>query len=712
MSSVAGGRIPGLNFTGSRRLPVILQTEAAECGLASLAMVAAYHGYESDLSSLRRRFQLSLKGANLARLIDIAASLGLSARPLRVELEQLGELKLPCVLHWNMNHFVVLKRIAGGKLHIHDPALGERVFTPAEASPHFTGIALELAPNEAFKKQERPPHVGIGQLTGPMQGLVQSLLQILGLSLVLQLFLLLTPLYLQWTIDQALLSGDRSLLTMLAMGFLLVVLFQVGFSAVRSWAVVYLSNTISVQWNVRVLSHLLRLPQDWFEKRHLGDVVSRMSATQEIQRTLSTSFVEAVLDGMMALATLTMMLFYSTQLAVITLVAVVIYVLIRTLAYRALRVATEQQLVCEARQQSHLLETIRGVQSVKLTGSENLRRAGWQNLLVETINRDLHLSRLGIGFNSAASLVFGVERVIVIWAGAMLALDGVFSAGMLVAYIAYKDQFAQRANGLIDKWVEFRMLRMHGERLADIILTDPERRFAEEGEVAEPADASVEVKGLWFRYAEGEPWILKDCSFRVEDGESLAIVGASGCGKTTLVKLMLGLLAPTKGSIEVGGVDMGKLDGPAFRRFSAAVMQDDQLFAGSVAENIAFFATDLDQGRVEESAALAGVHEEIMAMPMGYNTLIGDMGTALSGGQKQRIILARALYREPRLLFLDEATSSLDVQRERLVNDAIKSMALTRIIIAHRPETISSADRVLRMSRGEVQAEEPPEQGR
>ena len=698
-----------LNFGLRRRLPVVLQTEAAECGLASLAMVAAYHGFESDLSTLRRRFSLSLKGANLARLMEIAGQLGLAARPLRLELEQLGQLKTPCVLHWNMNHFVVLKRATAHKVEIHDPAFGERVLTLDEASKHFTGIALELLPTEAFRSQAKPPHVGVLQLTGPMRGLARSLGQIFALSLVLQLFVLLTPLYLQWTIDQALLSGDRDLLAVLGVGFILVVLFQVGIGSVRSWAVVYLSNTIGVQWNVRVLTHLLRLPQDWFEKRHLGDVVSRMGATNAIQTTLSTSFVEAILDGIMAIATLTMMMFYSPRLAAVTLVAVSIYLMLRTLAYRSLRTATEQQLVCEAKQHSHLLETIRGVQSVKLTGSETLRRAGWQNLLVETVNRDLHLAKLGIGFGSASSLVFGLERVVVIWIGALLALDNVFSAGMLIAYIAYKDQFAGRMGGLIDKWIEFRMLRMHGERLADIVLTPPESRFAEVSLAAPPADASIEVKDVSFRYADGEPWVLRNCSFRVESGQSLAIMGASGCGKTTLVKLMLGLLTPSQGSIEVGGVDLSRMDAPSYRKLAAAVMQDDQLFAGSVAENIAFFASEADQDKIEEAARLAGVHAEIAAMPMGYNTLIGDMGTALSGGQKQRIVLARALYRSPRILFLDEATSHLDVRRERLVNEALKATPLTKIIIAHRPETLASADRVLLLDGGEISGESDPQ---
>jgi len=287
----------------------------------------------------------------------------------------------------------------------------------------------------------------------------------------------------------------------------------------------------------------------------------------------------------------------------------------------------------------------------------------------------------------------------VIWIGALLALNNVFSVGMLIAYLAYRDQFSQRVGGLIDKWVEFRMLRLHGERLGDIVLSAPERDFHD----ADPPDvATVEVENLSFRYAEGEPWIVNECSFRVAAGESLAIIGASGCGKTTLVKILLGLLKPTSGVVRIGGIDINKLGPKNVRTIVGAVMQEDQLFAGSISDNISFFDVSQDQGRVESAAKLAAIHEEIRAMPMGYHGLIGDMGSSLSGGQKQRIILARALYRQPHLLVLDEASSHLDVFREREVNNSIRKLRLTKVIVAHRPETIASADRVLVMESGKI----------
>lgn len=677
-----------------------LQSASSECGLACLAVIADHFGQQTGLRELRARFPLSLKGVSLSRLIAIAGDLGFQCRALRLGLNDLSRLATPCILHWNLNHFVVLVEAGPRKVVIFDPATGRRELSYAEASEMFTGVALELAPGVDFKLQKAPPPISVRQLTGPVSGLWRSLGLIVGLSVALQVFVVVAPFFMQWVVDQVLVSSDRSLLAVLGVGFGIILLMQVGTSLLRGWSVIFLSSRLGMQWTGNVFAHLIRLPMDFFEKRHLGDVVSRMGAVQAIQRTLTTSFVEAFIDGLMAIVTLAMMLIYSWKLAIVTLLAVAVYAVIRASAFRPVRDGTEQQLEAGAKQQGHLLESIRGIQSLKVSGKEALRDGAYRNLMNETVNRDAYMAKLALGFNSAGQLVFGVERIAVIWIGAILALQNVFSVGMLIAYLMYKDQFATRVNALIDKWVEFRMLRLHGERLADIVMAMPEVVSGIEESL--PETANLEVKNLSFRYADGEPWVLQDCSFAVGAGESVAIVGASGCGKTTLVKLMLGLLSPNAGCIEAGGRDIRKLGLSNFRGMAAVVMQDDQLFAGSIADNIAFSEEGLDFARIEEAAKLAAIHDEITAMPMGYHSLIGDMGTTLSGGQKQRVILARALYRNPRILFLDEATSHLDVECERLVNDAVRQLKLTKIIIAHRPETIASADRVLMMHDGKI----------
>lgn len=692
--------LEGLAWQTARRLPLCLQTEAAECGLASLAMVAGWHGYRVDLATLRQRHPLSIKGVTLAHLIQVAGRLGLAGRPLRLELAELPQLATPCVLHWDLNHFVVLREASARGIIIHDPAAGLRRLSMAEASRHFTGIALELSPTAEFRRADERVRVRLRDLTGPVRGLGPALAQVLALAVALQALAVLAPFYLQWVVDGAVASGDQELLSVLAVGFLLLAGIQVAVGALRSWVVLYLGTTLNLQWLANVFSHLLRLPVAWFEKRHLGDVVSRFGAVTTIQRTLTSSFVEAVIDGLMAVVTLAMMLAYSVPLTLIALATVMAYGMARAAFYAPLKRATEEHIVHAARQQSHFLETVRGVQSIRLFGREDERRARWLNLAVDATNGDLRVQKLSLGFRSANGIAFGAERVAVVWLGALLVLDATLSTGMLFAFLAYKEQFSVRVAGLIDKAIELKMLKLQGERLADIVLTPAESQPRTAAVRVE--DASLEVRNLSFRYSEMEPFVLRDCSFRIAPGESVAIVGASGCGKTTLVKLLLGLIPPTDGQVLVGGVDVQKMGLAAYRQLVGTVMQDDPLFAGSIADNVSFFDPSPNQEAIERCTRLAAVHEDIAAMPMGYHTLIGDMGAALSGGQRQRLLLARALYKQPRMLFLDEATSALDVQRERLVNEAIQSLQLTRILIAHRPETIASASRVIVLQGGRV----------
>ncbi len=692
--------LAGLAWRSARRLPLCLQTEAAECGLASLVMIAGWHGYRVDLATLRQRHPLSIKGVTLAHLIQVSGRLGLAGRPLRLELAELPQLATPCVLHWDLNHFVVLREASARAIVIHDPAAGVRRLSMEEASRHFTGIALELSPTGEFREADERVRVRLRDLTGPVRGLGPALAQVLALALALQALAVLAPFYLQWVVDGAVASGDRELLTVLGVGFLLLAAIQVAVGALRSWVVLYLGTTLNLQWLANVFSHLLRLPVAWFEKRHLGDVVSRFGAVTTIQRTLTSSFVEAVIDGLMAVVTLAMMLAYSFPLTLIALATVSAYGVARAAFYAPLKRATGEHIVHAARQQSHFLETVRGVQSIRLFGREDERRARWLNLAVDATNGDLRVQKLSLGFRSANGIAFGVERVAVVWLGAILVLDATLTTGMLFAFLAYKEQFSARVAGLIDKTIELKMLKLQGERLADIVLTPAESQ--PRTPVVSVEDASLEARNLSFRYSEMEPFVLRDCSFRIAPGESVAIVGASGCGKTTLVKLLLGLIPPTDGQVLVGGVDVQKMGLEAYRQLVGTVMQDDPLFAGSIEDNVSFFDPSPSQEAIERCTRLAAVHDDIAAMPMGYHTLIGDMGTALSGGQRQRLLLARALYKQPRILFLDEATSALDVQRERLVNEAIRGLKLTRILIAHRPETIASASRVIVLQGGRV----------
>jgi len=365
--------------------------------------------------------------------------------------------------------------------------------------------------------------------------------------------------------------------------------------------------------------------------------------------------------------------------------------------------------VHDAKKTSHFLESLRGVMAIKLFAAEADRRSRFMNLVVDAMNADMVVRRLEVTLAVANRGLFGLERVLVIWVGASLVLDQTLTVGMLLAFVAYKEQFSQRVGALIDKWAELGMLKVQGERLADIVLSEPERA---RDEVAEPQAADrdavpprIELRGVAFRYSDSEGDVLREVSLSIEPGESIAIVGPSGCGKTTLIKLMLGIVSPVKGEVLIGGRPLETMGSATWRAMVGTVMQDEPLFAGAVADNISFFDPRTDMERVVECARMAAVHDEIAALPMGYHTLIGEMGSTLSGGQKQRVLLARALYKRPRVLFLDEATSALDVERERLVNQAVRQLKLTRVIVAHRPETIASADRVVVLAEGNVSHE-------
>jgi ATP-binding cassette subfamily B protein RaxB len=627
-------------------------------------------------------------------------ALNLASRALRAELDELGQLQCPCILHWDLNHFVVLLGIQRGVATIHDPARGLRRLKLDELSRHFTGVALELQPAPGFRPAVQRQRVTLAQLFGPVGGWRRSLAQIVILALALEAFVLLGPFLMQWVVDGVLLSADRDLLLTLVIGFALLVGLQVATAAARSWAVLVMSATLNLQWLVNVFAHLMRLPVAWFEKRHAGDIWSRFGAVQHIQRTLSTSFVEALLDGLLVVLTLVMMAIYSPLLSAVALGAVGAYALLRWAFFGPLREASEEALVFEAKQSSHFLESLRGVQAIKLFGAQADRGSRFASLVVDTMNANIAVRKLELLFSVLHRGLFGLERVAVVGLGALLVLDQKFSVGMLFAFLAWKETFAQRVSSLIDKVAELKMLRLHGERLADIVLSAPE---ADAGGGAPMAAAPrIELRNVSFRYADGEPDVLSAVNLVIEPGESVAIVGPSGCGKSTLLKLLLGVHAPSAGEVLVGGEPLARRGVRAWRATVGAVMQEEPLFSGSIADNISFFEAAADRARIEQCARVASVHDEIEAMPMGYDTLIGDMGAALSGGQKQRILLARALYKQPSVLLLDEATSSLDVERERVVNQAVKQLALTRVIVAHRPETIASASRVVALHDGRI----------
>ncbi|HWG88868.1 MAG TPA: peptidase domain-containing ABC transporter [Candidatus Acidoferrales bacterium] len=677
-------------------LPVIFQTEAAECGLACLAMVAAYHGSKTDLQSLRQRFSISMRGATLAHLVRFAGQMEFSCRPLRVELEDLRYLKTPCILHWDMTHFVVLARATGRQLIIHDPAMGLRKLSYAQADSHFTGVAMELTPTPAFKPYDDARPLRFRDLAGHVSGLKRALVQIFILAALLEVLAVVSPLFLQLAVDKVAAAYNPGLLTVLGLGFMLLVVLQSIVGGIRSWATLYFGTSLKLQWYANIFSHLVRLPVSFFEKRYFGDLLSRFEAAESIQRTLTNNFVESLLDGIISVSILVVMFVYSIKLAIVVGLSVVLYVIVRNLMYRPLRTRTEEQIINSARQQTYFLETLRGIRTIKVFGREDSRKSRWMNLMVDTSNAQVAAERISILFKAANMLIFGLQSVAVVWLGVILVLRGSFSTGMLFAFVAYQEMFKARMIALVDRGYEFRMLSVQAQRLADIVLARPEA--VELGEVSsEPQPVAIQVKSLDFRYSEGDPWLLKNINLQIRSGECVAITGPSGAGKSTLLKLMAGLLQPQAGDVVINGHSVCASRAAVLGKVGF-VLQDDSLFAGSISSNIAFASDVPDLERVQACARLACLHDEIMAMPMGYETLIGEMGGALSGGQQQRLLLARALYQQPSILILDEATSHLDVPTEQRIATMFSELQITRIFAAHRPDTVAIADRVLALT--------------
>lgn len=694
-----------LGFFSRSKIRLIRQTEVAECGLASLTMVANFYGLDVDLGTMRRRFVPSLRGAALRTLIALADQIGLTPRAVKLPLDQLANLHVPAVLHWDMNHYVVLERVRKDRALIHNPD-GRSIWMPlAEVSNHFTGVALELRPSNGFETGKQRERLRLPQLWHRMTGMKRALVQILVLSLVLQAFVLASPYYLQVAVDNALPALDHDLLTVLAIGFGLFTLFNAGASLLRSFVLMVAGTSLGFGLASNVARRLFRLPIDWFEKRHTGDILSRFQSITPIQNMLTQGAVAAVVDGVMALLTLALMFWYSPLLALVAVVAFLLYGVSRLVSFSFEREAQEAAIVTGGKEQSTLIETLRGMTTLRLFGRETLRHAFWQTRLTDSVNADVRVARIGIWQSTANLIIFGVENIITIWLAVGFVMDGAgFSVGMVFAYTAYKAQFIQKSAALIDQAIAFKMLGLHLERLSDIALSPEDKSFGAGADIETELKGKIELRDVFYRYSPSDPLVLEGVNLIVEQGEHVAITGPSGGGKSTMVKLLLGLVEPESGQLLVDGLPIDRFGYRSFHEQVAAVLQSDSLFAGSLADNIALFDESVDMECVVASATAASIHDDITRMPMQYETLVGDMGSTLSGGQKQRILLARALYRRPKILIMDEGTAHLDAAHERAVNRAIGAMGITRIIIAHRRETIEAAERIMVMSGGKLMA--------
>jgi ATP-binding cassette subfamily B protein RaxB len=690
---------PYLRFSGFRPLPLMRQAEGAECGLACLAMIAGFHGYETDLATLRRQFAISLKGATLKSLIDIASRMGLGSRALRCEVEELKDLRAPAILHWGMAHFVVLKRIGRGGIQIHDPALGARFVKAEEVSRHFTGVALEVSPATGFQKKREKNLLKLSTLARFAPETVRGLIQAIVLSLIIELCVLAAPFYMQFVIDEAILKGDAGFLTAIAAGFAMVTLFSVAATALRGLTLQFVSSALSFDMEAKVFHHLLRLPLDWFHKRQVGDIQSRFHSIESVKQFIANGAVSVFMDGVLSIFIVALMFYYSQPLGWVAITAVVLYAAIRLGMIELSRRVAGDFIVNEAKESSRFLESLRAVQTIKAGGSEAAREGLQRNAIAATLNSAIRAGNVNIGFGALNQAINGLTDILIVFLGAKAVMSADLTVGMLTAFIAYQRQFTGRCANLVENFIAWRLLDVHLERLADIALAPKDEVALVGGHEAE-VQGELVLHNLTYRYAPSEPEVLRGVTLRIAPGEFVALSGTSGCGKSTLIKIVAGLYKPSYGNVYIDGQPLGRWNAQSLRSQIALVAQDDNLLQGTLAENISGFDEQIDMARVRECADLAQIKSDIERMPMGYESLVGDMGSTLSGGQKQRVLLARALYRRPRILILDEGTSHLDVETEKAVNAALSNLAITRLVVAHRPETLRAAGRVVSLEDG------------
>ena len=681
---------------------MVLQSEAAECGLASLTMVASYYGHRVNLGGLRQLYPTSMKGATMPQLMVIAADLGLAPRAVRLELGEIGMLRLPAILHWDLNHFVVLEAVtARGNLVILDPATRRRTVSAAKASNHFTGIALELSPVADFKPIEARTTTRLTDLWSRMAYFRSALGQVLVLSLVLQLTALLTPFYIQAVIDNAIAQGDANLLGLLLIGFGVVYALNAVTRALRDWVMLTLGQSLSFDLAGNVVRHLIRLPLAYFERRHVGDLMSRVGSISPIQSLLTRGLVNLLIDAVLFVTTFIVMVVISPLLAGIVLASTIGYLGYSQLLYPAMRLRSEEEIVARAKEESYLMETIRAIRAVKIHGHEAQRESSWRNQYADVIGASYRSRLLDIRVSLAENLLFSSAFLICVYFGALRVIASQMTIGTLLAFLAYRGNFVTSATALVDQFQRWRLLGVHLERLSDIV-TEPKEDFSPQPCRARLMPPSVRLDHLTFAYDMGESPVIDRASVTIPAGSFVAVIGPSGAGKTTLFRVLLGLLSPQLGRVLIDEVPLTSATMAAWRGRVGVVLQDDCLLTGTIADNIAFFDPNARREQIAKAARLAEIDADIARMPMGYDSLIGDMGAALSSGQRQRILLARALFRQPDVLFLDEGTANLDSQTETRISDMVACLPITRVVIAHRPALVQRADIVLGLDNGRL----------
>ncbi len=687
-----------------RRVPSVLQQTVADCGAACLAMVLGWFGRQTSLDECRERCGDGRDGVTAQTILEAAQAFGLRARAFTLDPSRFAHVPLPAIVHWEFDHFLVVERWSPTVVEVVDPAVGRRRLTAEEFDAGFTGVVLAFEPGLGFqhaRATQRPAwRVCLGHvLHAPAAGLLGA--QVLGVSLLLQLLGLAMPLLTEVLVDRIVPLGRADAMPMLGIGVAVVCLTQGLLTYLRGVALAALQGRLDERMVLGFLEHLLGLPFRFFQSRTSGDLLARVSSGTAIAELLASQTVSIVLDGALVVVYLAILFLRDPWFGAIALGLGALQVAVLLLSAPRMHELTRREILADADVQGYLVELLNGMATIKASGAE---ARGWERsatLVSHRLQLSLARGRLNAAAEGALAALRVAAPLTLLWLATSRVLDGSASLGFMLGLVALATACLMPLASLVSTAGRLQLAAAHFERLADVLQASPEQ----DETLARPTPSlagRVELRNVSYRYGPTAPWALRDVSLTVEPGQKVALVGPSGCGKTTLALVLLGLLEPTEGEVLYDGVPLDRLCRQGVRRQPGVVLQEPFLFSGSIRQNVAFADPALPLERIEEAARLAGIHDEIAALPMGYETRLGDGGAGLSGGQRQRLALARALARRPALLVLDEATSHLDVATEQTVEGNLSTLCCTRIVIAHRLSTVRTADVIVALDGGRI----------
>jgi ABC-type bacteriocin/lantibiotic exporter with double-glycine peptidase domain len=682
-----------------RKIPLINQVSQVDCGVASLAMVLAYHGRHVRREELRDLVGIDRDGANAYAILAAARQHGLRARGLKIEVEDLVHLDPATILHWEFNHFLVFERIQGGWVYLVDPASGRRRVGLAQFRRAFTGIALVFEPSETFERTAARPKRIAHHLRDVLSG--GQFARVLSLSLALQAFALVTPVITGAIVDSVVPRGDLHLLTALGLGLACTAVFHFIATMTRGALLLHLRTRLDAAMSMSFVEHLVSLPYVFFQRRSAGDLLMRLNSNSTIRELLTSGLLSTLLDGGTSILYFVGLIALSPSLAAMSLAFGVLEIAVFSASRSRRGELMADDLRIQAKSRAYEIEMLNGIETLKAMGVETSAVQHWSNLFVDTLNASLARGRLAAVVDSLLATLRLAAPVVVLVLGAVRVLDGELSVGSMLALDALAVGFLTPLATLVTTASQLQILGTFLERLDDVFDTDPEA--GPEQRTGGPSlSGAIKLEDVSFGYGERSRLVVRDVSVTIEPGQFIAIVGPSGSGKSTLASLLVALYTPTRGRVLFDGRDLVSFNPREVRRQVGVVVQKPYLFASSVRANIALADEALPLDTVMEAAQAAGIHEEIMAMPMQYETLVSDGGSALSGGQRQRLALARALVHKPAIILLDEATSSLDAIAEARVQATLEKMHCTRIVIAHRLSTVQAADVILMLKDGSI----------